>query len=92
VPGGAAGLQNWQARLEKVKREPGFINKLPFLFLYLFVSHSFTFCRYPLSRLIFGENWQHGGYMKRRPSVVKSACDSSTDGKTFKQVCMLKAA
>jgi hypothetical protein len=27
VPGGAAGLQNWQARLKKVKREPGFINK-----------------------------------------------------------------
>jgi len=34
VPGGTAGLQNWQARLRKIKRERRLSNKSSFLFRY----------------------------------------------------------
>ena len=53
VPGGAAGLQNWQARLKKVESERGLSNKSPFMFVYLFVSDSFTFRRYRLIKAHF---------------------------------------
>ena len=64
MPGGAAGLQNWQARPKKVERERGLSNKSPFLFLYFFVSHSFAFCRYRLIKAHSSKNlvtqWLHG--------------------------------
>jgi hypothetical protein len=54
VPGGAAGLQNWQARLRKIKRERRLSNKSSFLFRYFIVSDSFTFSR---SGLINAHFW-----------------------------------
>jgi hypothetical protein len=73
VPGGAAGLQNWQARFKKVEKERRFSNKSLFLFLYLIISDFSHFADIDLSRLIFRENWQHGGYMDQPAPMANSS-------------------
>ena len=57
MPGGAAGLQNWQARFKKVERELELRNKSPFLFNFSSFHIRLHFADIASSRLILGENW-----------------------------------